>query len=175
MLRSLSLTLCVALATPVAMAVGPAATGAAPAPIDGYYLAHDDKTGFVRALMRIKENPQTGELSAVIAKILPRPGYTPKMICNPCAGVYSGKPVTGLDVFQGVKRNATKPTTYTNGTVLDPVSGKIYSALITSTKGGQTIKVRGYLGVPLMGRTAYWMQTNEPERYLKAADPIRSR
>ncbi len=175
MWRTLVLTAAVSLTSLNALAVDTDTASGNPPPINGYYLAHDDKTGFVRALMHLQENPQTGELSAIISKILPRPGYTPRIICTGCAGRYNNQPITGMNVFQHVVRSHEKPTLYEGGKVLDPVSGRQYNALITSSKNGDTIKVRGYLGVPLMGRTAYWMKTNDPERYLKAADPIKGR
>ena len=44
---------------------------------------------------------------------------------------------------------------YTNGKILDPKNGKIYKCYITlETK--DKLKVRGYIGISLFGRTQYW-------------------
>ena len=174
MWRTLVLTAAVSLTSLNALAVDTDTASGNPPPINGYYLAHADKTGFARAIVRIDRLPDA-TYSGTVAKILPRPGYTPRIICTGCAGRYNNQPITGMNVFQHVVRSHEKPTLYEGGKVLDPVSGRQYNALITSSKNGDTIKVRGYLGVPLMGRTAYWMKTNDPERYLKAADPIKGR
>jgi uncharacterized protein (DUF2147 family) len=39
---------------------------------------------------------------------------------------------------------------------VDPQSGNIYKVWIEVVDGGKRLKVRGYLGVSLFGRTQYW-------------------
>nr|MDQ3015922.1 DUF2147 domain-containing protein [Bacteroidota bacterium] len=43
----------------------------------------------------------------------------------------------------------------TDGKIMDPSSGKTYSCLIELEKP-DTLKVRGYIGLPTLGRTQYW-------------------
>ncbi len=45
-----------------------------------------------------------------------------------------------------------------DGTVYDPKSGKTYDCNIKLEKDG-SLYVRGYIGVSLIGRTAYWTRT----------------
>ncbi|OCX54467.1 SIGNAL peptide protein [Mucilaginibacter sp. PPCGB 2223] len=44
--------------------------------------------------------------------------------------------------------------TYEDGTIYDPKSGKTYSCKMTLT--GNTLKIRGYIGISLFGRTEVW-------------------
>lgn len=47
---------------------------------------------------------------------------------------------------------------YTGGTIYDPQNGKTYSCKITF-KDRNTLIIRGYVGIPLFGRTTTWTRT----------------
>lgn len=49
----------------------------------------------------------------------------------------------------------TDDNTWSKGTIYDPESGKTYSCKITRESDG-TLKVRGYIGISLLGRTTEW-------------------
>ncbi len=57
--------------------------------------------------------------------------------------------LTNLLGFSYVGDNA-----YENGTIYDPANGKTYSCKIKLE--GNVLKVRGYIGVSLLGRTEVW-------------------
>ncbi|MDP9078556.1 MAG: DUF2147 domain-containing protein [Bacteroidota bacterium] len=62
------------------------------------------------------------------------------------------RPRLGLQVLSGfVKDGDTK---YTDGTIYDPLNGKTYSCNMTYK--GQTLAIRGYIGISLFGRTTTW-------------------
>ena len=44
---------------------------------------------------------------------------------------------------------------YENGTIYDPENGKTYKCVIT-IDGDNTLKVRGYIGITMIGRTDTW-------------------
>lgn len=46
-----------------------------------------------------------------------------------------------------------------DGDIYDPESGKTYSCYL-SLKDNNTLKVRGYIGVSLFGRSETWTRTN---------------
>jgi uncharacterized protein (DUF2147 family) len=45
---------------------------------------------------------------------------------------------------------------WSGGRILDPENGKIYRCTIEVVDGGKRLKVRGYIGISLIGRTQYW-------------------
>lgn len=48
--------------------------------------------------------------------------------------------------------------TYNGGEILDPDNGKVYRSKIALRDGGRQLSVRGYIGVPLPGRSQTWLR-----------------
>lgn len=46
-----------------------------------------------------------------------------------------------------------------SGTIYDPKNGKTYSCYIKLDDSPNKLKIRGYIGVSLLGRTTYWTRT----------------
>jgi uncharacterized protein (DUF2147 family) len=65
-------------------------------------------------------------------------------------------PIVGLQILSNFEFNGEDK--WHEGQIYDPESGKTYSCHI-SFKDGSTLKVRGYIGVSLLGRTEYWKRT----------------
>jgi len=64
-----------------------------------------------------------------------------------------GRPLLGLRIMQGFSYNGGNG--WEHGEIYDPESGKTYSCkmtMVTPTK----LKIRGYLGLTLFGRTTTW-------------------
>ncbi len=50
---------------------------------------------------------------------------------------------------------------WNDGAIYDPKSGKTYSCLIKFEEANK-LKIRGYIGVSLIGKTTYWTRTTKP-------------
>lgn len=127
------------------------------ADIAGTWRTIDDKTGFSKALMDIKQQAD-GTYTATVVKILPRPGYTPKETCQNCPAPFTNKPILGLTVLWGLKATPDKPNQYENARLIDPLSGKIYKSKVKMNADGRMLTMRGYVGISAIGRSQTWIR-----------------
>ena len=128
--------------------------------IAGYWRTIDDKTGFSKALMEIKQQ-NDGTYTATVVKILPRPGYTPKENCQNCPAPVTNKRILGLTTVWGLKEDPKKPNYYTDAQVLDPLSGKIYKGKVKMNADGRILTMRGYIGISAIGRSQTWIRETD--------------
>jgi uncharacterized protein (DUF2147 family) len=126
---------------------------AADAAIAGLWKTFSDKTGKLESIVRIVE--ADGEIKGTIEKVFPGPNEDPNPKCDKCPAEFKGKPVAGLTFLWGVKREDARLSA---GKILDPEEGEIYNCQIELADGGKSLKVRGYVGVPLFGRTQVWQR-----------------
>lgn len=143
------LPLAVALAAMLSL---PAAWAADASPV-GLWKNIDDVSGKPKALIRISEN--RGELEGRIEKLF-RPAdedQNPK--CVKCEGVLKDQPVLGMVFMSGLKKSGDE---YTGGEILDPDNGKVYKSKLTLVDGGKKVNVRGYIGIPMLGRSQVWVR-----------------
>jgi uncharacterized protein (DUF2147 family) len=73
--------------------------------------------------------------------------------CVKCTDERRNALVLGLTVLRGMHADGER---YSGGKILDPDNGKVYSCRMTLIDGGKRLQVRGYIGIPLLGRTQTW-------------------
>jgi uncharacterized protein (DUF2147 family) len=61
-----------------------------------------------------------------------------------------------MTILRGIKPDAGEKGTWVGGDILDPNNGKIYKVLLKLVDGGKKLDVRGYIGMPMLGRTQTW-------------------
>lgn len=66
------------------------------------------------------------------------------------------RPIVGLVILKGAEKDGN---TYDDGTIYDPENGKTYDCTIKN-KGNNTLSLRGYIGISLLGRTTQWSRAN---------------
>ena len=113
-----------------------------------------------------------GVYTGTLVKMFLRPGQDPNVVCNACRGDRHAQPWLGLQIIRDMK--AEGENSYEGGTILDPRDGNVYDAMLEVSPDGQTLTVRGYLGIALLGRNQYW--TRLPDSDFRQIDPsVRSK
>ena len=116
--------------------------------IEGTWITQDDETGRKKSEVLIyKEN---GKLYGKITKLLLPEDEGKK--CINCKGKNKNQPIEGMVIIKDLE---LEDDTWEDGTILDPKSGKVYDCYI-GFQDSNTLKVRGFLGFSLLGRTQIW-------------------
>jgi uncharacterized protein (DUF2147 family) len=119
----------------------------------GLWRTIDDDGKTEKSHVRISE--AGGTLSGRIEKIADASKQSAR--CAECEGARKDQPVLGMTIIEGVRR-ASGADHWDSGTILDPNNGKVYKVRMTLKDGGRALEVRGYVGMPLLGRSQTWQR-----------------
>jgi uncharacterized protein (DUF2147 family) len=122
---------------------------AAPTTPVGKWKTIDDATKKPKAIVEIWEHG--GKLYGKIIKLFREPGEEADPKCDKCKGDKKNQRVIGMVIVEGLARDGDE---WKGGSILDPDNGKTYKCKMSLEKG--KLKVRGFVGVSVLGRTQYW-------------------
>ncbi|CAA7194039.1 DUF2147 domain-containing protein [Chryseobacterium potabilaquae] len=117
------------------------------AQIEGKWKTIDDETKQAKSIVEIYKKSD-GKFYGKVSQLLIKPA-DPN--CTVCKDDRKGKPILGLEIIRGLKKDGDE---FTGGTITDPKTGKTYKCTIT--RSGDQLNVRGYVGLSLLGRTQVW-------------------
>jgi uncharacterized protein (DUF2147 family) len=143
--------LALAFASGLAASLAQAATKPpAPTTVAGFWEQVDD-AGVVGAWFLFEE--KDGFFNGRLVKTFKKPGEPVVETCSKCTGDQKNARMLGLTIINGMKRYGLN---YKDGSILDPRDGNVYHAEMSLSPDGQKLSVRGYLMVPLLGKTQVW-------------------
>lgn len=116
--------------------------------IFGKWKTFDEETGNEKSIVEIFS--KDGKAYAKVLQVLEK-GKEDK-ICESCSGSKKNQPIKGMEIIDGLSKDGDE---WNDGKILDPKTGKEYKCYILLEEKNK-LKVRGYLGFSLMGRTQYW-------------------
>jgi uncharacterized protein (DUF2147 family) len=119
----------------------------------GVWHTVDDNTNEVRAEIKIVE--KEGVLSGFVVKSFDK-DTKESTVCEDCKDDRKGKPIIGLEIIRGVKKEGNELLWAGGGKILDPENGKEYTVRMVPQEDGKKLRVRGYIG-PFY-RTQVWLR-----------------
>jgi uncharacterized protein (DUF2147 family) len=119
----------------------------------GRWTTIDDETKKPKSVIAIYE--ENGKLFGKIEKLFREPNEEPNPVCDKCEGALKNQPILGMVILRDLKKDDDE---WSGGKILDPGNGKTYKCKIAVEDGGKKLKVRGYIGMALIGRTQYWVR-----------------
>ena len=138
----------------LSLLIASTALAEAPTP-QGRWTTIDDETKKPKSVVTLYE--ENGKLYGKIEKLFRAPTEEQNPVCDKCEGELKDKPIIGMVILRDLVKDGDE---WSGGTVLDPGNGKTYKCLVAVEDGGKKLKVRGYIGFSLLGRTQYWVRAD---------------
>jgi uncharacterized protein (DUF2147 family) len=118
----------------------------------GKWKTIDDETGDAKSIVEVYS--KSGKIYAKVIEILDLEHKN--SVCIKCSGEDKNKSILGLIVIKGLTKDGSE---YNSGEILDPKNGKLYKCAL-SLDSKDKLKIRGYIGFSLLGRTQYWYRVH---------------
>lgn len=113
----------------------------------GIWKSVDDTDGVAKSHIEIYKKGEL--LYGKVVKLLPAATITH---CDKCKGEDKGRSLIEMVILKDLVHDGYK---WSGGKIFDPAKGREYRCQI-ALEDPNTLKVRGYIGKPLFGRTQYW-------------------
>jgi len=118
----------------------------------GLWKTIDDDGKIEKSMVRITESG--GAVSGRVEKIFDLAKASE--VCHDCSDERKNQAVMGMTIIRGAKKG--DDGAWGGGDILDPNNGKVYKLRLKPVDGGKKLEVRGYLGLPMLGRTQTWIR-----------------
>ena len=136
---------------PLLLAAGSLRTAAQASPV-GRWDTISDADGKPAATVEIRK---VGDHFVGVITALLRPDDDPNAVCDKCRDERKGQRIVGMEIIRGMRADGTG---WSGGEILDPETGKTYKANMHLDDHGNTLVVRGYIGLSVFGRSQTWVR-----------------
>jgi uncharacterized protein (DUF2147 family) len=117
----------------------------------GRWKTIDDETNKEKSVVEVYE--ADGKVYGKIVQLLQEKDGGAGKLCTKCTGSDYNMPMIGMVFLKDLKKDDDQ---YSGGTIMDPNNGKTYKCKMEVVEGGEKLKVRGFIGLSLLGRTQIW-------------------
>ena len=124
--------------------------------ITGTWKTIDDETEKPASIVEIY---QEGDYIYGKIKEILKEDTEPDAICDECTDDRKNQPIKGMQILRNLKRDGKQ---WNGGTILDPANGKVYKCYLELVSADK-LKLRGFIGFSLIGRTQYWYRSTDGE------------
>jgi uncharacterized protein (DUF2147 family) len=121
----------------------------------GYWTTIDDDGKTPSSVIQIY--PKGKKLFGKIVQLINPREKDPK--CTECEGARKNQRIIGMEILRDFEQDDDE---WSGGYILDPRNGTEYKCYMELIEGGKRLKVRGYVGIALLGRTQYWQKAAAP-------------
>ncbi|AYA03537.1 DUF2147 domain-containing protein [Acinetobacter sp. WCHAc010034] len=130
---------------------------AAADPLVGTWKTIDDRTGYSLSDVEISKG-KDNHYSAKIINTRAVPGAAALQSCEKCAGSQKNMPLLGMTLLSGLTADPAKDNEFVGGRLLDPKSGRHYTARARLLSGGKHLVIHGRSGGAAVGRNLTWVK-----------------
>lgn len=126
---------------------------AEPPGIIGRWVALEPDLRTKRALIVITRDGN--QVVGTISQLFDQAEDDPDPVCQRCEGVNRNRKIIGLPIlFLSLEDREGQY----RGTILDPEDGRTYRCVATPDITGNELTIKGYIGMPIFGRTETWVR-----------------
>lgn len=133
----------------------------------GYWAAQDDASGKVLSVIQIwqaTDGTFNGRIYKIMDVTVDGKAQSPIDRCDKCTGGLANQPMLCMQILYGMKAADNDNNMWDGGQAYDPKADKSYHAKMWLSDQGKTLNLRGYIMMPLLGRTQQWSRVDEPTK-----------
>ena len=133
-----------------------AANGLSAQTVIGKWKTIDDETNREKSIVEIYKG-EDGKIYGKVVELFRLPDEDQDPKCDECDedDPRYNQRVKGMVILEGLVADEDNAKKWEDGEILDPKNGNVYSCYIELVSD-KKLKVRGFLGFSLLGRTQYW-------------------